>query len=293
MHNSARKGVAVGFFDGVHLGHRSILRGAASVMTFRSHPQSIVCPAKAPRLIMPLEVRLATLRSLGLEEVSAIEFTPELAAMEAEDFARNILLPVAKRSVPPGEAPLVRCGANWRFGRGARGDAALLASLGFAVDVVPFASMGGERISSTRIREAIERGALEEAAAMLSSPWAVYGVVAKGKGLGAKLGFPTLNVIPQELALRLPRGVYVARICGALAVANFGLAPTLGAEAWNANILEVHVLDIENCAAPLPGVGAAVQVQLLKRLRDERRFDSLDALRAQIERDCSDARRLR
>lgn len=291
MHDSARKGIAVGFFDGVHLGHQSILRGAASAMTFSSHPLSVVNPAKAPRLIMPCEVRLATLRSLGLEEVSAIEFTPELAAMEAEDFARNVLFPLAKRSVGPDEVPLVRCGANWRFGREARGNPDLLAALGFAVEVVPFVSRGGQRISSTRIREAIERGALEDASAMLSRPWAITGTVARGKGIGAKLGFPTLNVIPSELALRLPRGVYSARIGGALAVANFGCAPTLGEDAWKSNVLEVHILETGGYAAGFPCEGAKVEVQLLRRLREERHFDSLDALRVQIERDCSDVRR--
>lgn len=289
MHDSAGEGVAVGFFDGVHLGHQAILRGAAAALTFRDHPLAVVRPEAAPRLIMPTDERLDTLRSLGLKEVVAMEFTPELAAMEARTFAMGILLPLASRHTAPGKRPLVRCGANWRFGKAAQGDAALLRELGFDVAVVPFAMFNGARVSSTRIREAIERGAVDEAAAMLSRPWILRGHIAKGKGLGGKLGFPTLNVIPDGLQLRLPRGVYAAEFAGSRAVANFGRAPTLGDAAWNSDVLEAHLLEPGQAGAPLPTPGDPAEIALIRRIRDERRFDSLDELAAQIARDCRDA----
>ncbi len=283
MHDSTRKGIAVGFFDGVHRGHQAILSGAAGALTFREHPLRVVEPDNAPRLIMPLSTRLATLESLGVE-VTAMPFTPLLAKMEAEVFARSVLWPLAARYVAPGERARVRCGANWRFGRGAKGSAATLEKLGFAVDVVPFASFGPERISSSRIRAAIEAGDLESASQMLSRPWTIAGLAVPGKKLGAKLGFPTLNIAPQGVELDLPRGVYAVRLEGLKAIANWGIAPTMGDKSWSFNMLEVHVLD------PFPYSPAHAEeklwrVEMLHRIRDERRFDSLDALKKQIARD--------
>jgi len=130
---------------------------------------------------------------------------------------------------------------------------------------------------------------VDEAAAMLSRPWILRGRIAKGKGLGGKLGFPTLNVIPDELQLRLPRGVYAAEFAGSRAVANFGRAPTLGDAAWNSDVLEAHLLEQGQAGAPLPPPGDPAEIALIRRIRDERRFASLDELAAQIECDCRDA----
>ena len=131
MRNSALQGLAVGFFDGVHLGHQSILKGADAALTFRSHPLSVLAPERAPRLIMTCEERVAAIKACGVGEVTVLDFTPELAAMPAEEFANSVL----KRS--GDRFPVLRCGANWRFGKGGTGDAAFLRLRGIDVEVDP------------------------------------------------------------------------------------------------------------------------------------------------------------
>ena len=157
MCDAALKGLAVGFFDGVHLGHQEILRGASAALTFRNHPLTVLAPEKAPRLIMTPEERVAAIKSCGVGEVTVLDFTRTLAEMSAEEFANSFL----KRS---GDCfPALRCGANWRFGKGGLGDAAFLRSRGYDVAVVPYAEYKGEPISSSRIRRCLENGAIEDA----------------------------------------------------------------------------------------------------------------------------------
>ena len=144
--------LAVGFFDGVHLGHRRILSGADAALTFRNHPTEILRPASVPALIMDFDARVAAIRSCGVREVVALDFTRELADTPAEDFLPSFA----------GFAR-VRCGANWRFGRGGAGDAAFLRAHGFAVDVVPYAEYGGAPVSSTRKVRRDRRSSLPKA----------------------------------------------------------------------------------------------------------------------------------
>ncbi len=275
--------VAVGFFDGVHLGHRAILSGADVALTFRNHPLSVVAPERAPRLLMDFDARVAAIRACGADEVRAFDFTPEFARLEPDEFLRIA-------GIAPGTT--VRCGANWRFGRGGAGDAEYLRARGIDVVVAPYVFHGGERVSSTRIRAALERGEIEDANAMLGRPFSASGVPFSGKGEGSRLGCPTLNLRLDSLEIRLPRGAYAAEIGESRAVVNWGVAPTFGERAWEKPVLEAHFLGL-----PPDGVGksrggnadSGITVEFLRFLRPERKFDSFEALKAQIACDCEEA----
>jgi riboflavin kinase/FMN adenylyltransferase len=289
MRDAGRTGVAVGFFDGVHVAHRELLSQAAAAFTFRNHPLGVLDPARAPRLILSCEERLAALRGCGLDEVVAVDVTRDLADTSPEDFAAD-LISLAAAHTPAG-APRVLCGPDWRFGRGGLGDAALLRRLGVEVVEVPFVRFRGEAISSTRIREAIERGGMEDAAAMLGRPFEVGGEVFPGKGEGRRIGFPTVNVRPDlgdgaERRVIPPRGVYAVDFGSARAVANFGVAPTMGGAAWKEPVWELHFAD---GAAAMPGPGGRISFALRRFVRPEREFASVDELCAQIEKDCREA----
>ncbi len=268
--------VAVGFFDGVHLGHQSILKGADAALTFRNHPLSVLAPDRAPRLLMDFDSRVAAIKSCGVSEVRAFDFTPEFATLSPDDF-------LSEARIVPGVS--VRCGGNWRFGRGGRADAGYLRSRGIDVEVVAYVDYKGEPVSSTRIRTALENGDVEDANAMLGRPFEVRATPFAGKGEGSKLGFPTLNLAMGDGSVKLPLGVYVVEVDGSRAVANYGLAPTFGERAWKRPVIEVHFLGLA------PEGHERRTVSLLRFLRRECRFDSLDELKAQIARDCEDALR--
>ena len=271
MRDAIRRGLAVGFFDGVHLGHQEILRHAAAALTFREHPLSVIAPERAPRLLMDTEERLAAIKACGVEKVIALDFTPELANMPAEKFIDRYL----------GEARrdgIMYCGDNWRFGRGGLGDARLLRANGINVEVLPYAMHGGERISSTRIRNTLESGLVEEATAMLGRPWSVVGEVFKGKGAGTVLGYPTVNLRPRGMTLNLRRGVYAVEACGMRGIANYGVAPTFGNKAWVEPVFEVHFLD----EPPEIGPDGALRVNVLSFVRPEMKFSSAEELRRRI-----------
>ena len=288
MRDAGRTGVAVGFFDGVHVAHRELLSQAAA-FTFRNHPLTVLDPDRAPSLILSAADRLARLRGCGLDEVVAVDFTRELADTAPEEFAASLLVLAAKFTA--AGAPRVLCGPNWRFGRGGVGDAALLRRLGAEVVEVPFVEYRGEAISSTRIREAIERGEMEDAAAMLGRTFEADGEVFRGKGEGQRLGFPTVNVRPDavsgaERRVAPPRGVYAVDFGSARAVANYGIAPTWGGAAWKEPVWELHVVD---GAEAMPGPGERVSFALRRFIRLEREFASAEELCEQIEKDCKEA----
>lgn len=276
--------VAVGFFDGVHLGHRKILVGADAAVTFSRHPLEVLRPERAPVLLMTVEERVAAIRACGVRQVTLLDFTPELARVSAEDFVKKLVdvgLNGQDACSPASGAKLVvRCGDNWRFGAGGKGDANLLRSRGLEVEVVPYATYRGEPVSSSRIRQALADGQVADAAAMLGRPFVVRGEVVKGKGLGRELGFPTLNVRPDR-PLNLRRGVYAVRLGGVKGVANYGLAPTMGERAWREPVLEVHLLE------PFAAADSTAAVELVDFIREERRFDSAEDLRRQIALDCA------
>ena len=275
MRSADFQSVAVGFFDGVHLGHQSILKGAEAALTFRNHPLAVLSPDRAPRLLMDAEERLAAIRSCGVGEVVALNFTPEFARLSPEEFLATAGI---TRKVK------VRCGDNWRFGRGGAADATWLRAHGYSVEVIPAVEYRGEAVSSTRIRAALERGEVEDACAMLGRPFEVRGEVFAGKGEGSRLGYPTVNLKPSSLNIRLPLGVYAVEAGGVRAVANYGFAPTFGERAWEEPVVEVHFLR----QAP-DTQGGFAEVKLLRFLRAEQKFDSPDALKSQIARDCAAA----
>ena len=277
MRNAALQGLAVGFFDGVHLGHQAILKGASVALTFRNHPLSVLAPERAPRLIMTCEERVAAIKACGVGEVTVLDFTPELANMPAGEFANSFL----KRS---GDCfPVLRCGANWRFGKGGLGDAAFLRSRGYDVEVVPYAEYRGEPVSSSRIRQCLESGAIGDANTMMGRKFQVQGSRFKGKGLGTAIGYPTVNLKLETLNLKLPLGVYEIELDGVKGVANYGFAPTMGDEAWQVPVLEIHFLN----SSPSDFVSKSMTVDFVRFIRPERKFASIDELKRQIAADCA------
>ncbi len=287
--------LAIGIFDGVHLGHRSVIesavhsarrcQGVSAVLTFSPHPSVLFNPANPTRMILDLPAKVARLSSLGLDAVIVQPFTREFAGVAAEAF-----LPLIKRHIP-GLAGIY-VGENFRFGRGRQGDVALLIAEGrrhgITVFSAPRVSMDGEPISSTRIRERILAGDMRGAAALLGYIYTAEGTVVHGKHLGRTLGFPTLN-LGWSPDLRPLYGVYAVRVNGARsygwlpAVANYGLRPTV--EDTQEPRLEIHLL------VPCPyGPGDPVCVEWVRFLRPERKFAGLDALTAQIALDVSEAR---
>ena len=287
--------LAIGIFDGVHLGHRAVIEaavqsarrsdGIAAVLTFSPHPSFLFRPESPTPLIMELETKVALLGALGVEAVVAEPFTPEYARIEAEDFLAHL------RSHLPYLAA-VYVGENWRFGRGRRGDVAMLIAegrkLGLGVFSAPRVNFNGEPISSTRIRGLLSDGDIVQANALLGRTYAAKGVVRPGKRLGRTIQFPTLN-LHWNPGLKPRYGVYMVRVtaegatAGLPAIANYGLRPTV--ESATEPRLETHVLG----ACPF-GEGDEITVEWLKFLRPEMKFSGLDELRAQIGRDVAAAR---
>ncbi len=285
--------VALGVFDGVHLGHRAILGAAvaharatgapALACTFEPNPLEVLQPDRAPLPITTLDERLDLIAACGVDGTIVLTFTRELAAVEPEAFVKDVLVDrLAARQVVVG--------FNHRFGRAARGDAALLrelgARMGFNVDVVAPLTVDGVPVSSTAIRAALGRGDVDAAARMLGRPYTLPGTVVAGAGRGRTLGFPTANVAPGRPVLVAP-GVYACtfEVGGQArrAVVNVGVRPTFG-EATLA--IEAYLLDFSGDL-----YGQTVQLTFVSRVREERRFPTVDALRAQIADDVETARR--
>ena len=278
MRDAALESIAVGFFDGVHIGHQAILRRAGRALTFRSHPLSLLAPERAPRLVMTPDEKVAAIRACGVSEVEVLDFTPELAALSPEKFAERHFIG------RDGSRRRVVCGENWRFGAGGRGNADFLRARGFDVEVVPYAVCDGERVSSSRIRECLVGGDVGRAAAMLGRPVSLVGTRFRGKGRGSEIGFPTVNLkVGGPLAGLLPLGAYAAEACGSVAVANYGVAPTMNDAAWTEPVLEVHFAGDPPSALPAD----AVRVELRRFIRPEMKFASLDDLKRQIAADMS------
>jgi riboflavin kinase / FMN adenylyltransferase len=285
--------VALGVFDGVHLGHRAILGAAvaharatgapALACTFEPNPLEVLQPDRAPLPITTLDERLDLIAACGVDGTIVLTFTRELAAVEPEAFVKDVLVDrLAARQVVVG--------FNHRFGRAARGDAALLRELGermgFNVDVVAPLTVDGVPVSSTAIRAALGRGDVDATARMLGRPYTLPGTVVAGAGRGRTLGFPTANVAPGRPVLVAP-GVYACtfEVGGQArrAVVNVGVRPTFG-EATLA--VEAYLLDFSGDL-----YGQTVQLTFVSRVREERRFPTVDALRAQIADDVETARR--
>ena len=273
--------LAVGFFDGVHLGHRRILAGTDAVLTFRNHPLSVLDPARAPALLMDVDERISMLRTVGSRSprvVHAVEFTREFASMTPEDFVSYL-----RREFPYLER--VHCGGNWRFGANGAGTPQTLKDFGFSVKVSRYAKSGDGVISSTRIRAALADGDVELANSMLGRRFSVSGCAVHGKGVGCKLGAPTLNF---RVSIPLKLGVYVVDTPYGRGVANYGTAPTMGESAWQVAVLEVHLLD--GCNIDEGVSESPLKVEFLRFLRPEKKFSGTDSLCRQIAADVKAAR---
>ncbi len=285
--------LAIGVFDGVHLGHQEVIRaacdharthdGTAVVMTFHPHPLHVLRPGAAPRMLCGERHQRHILRDLGVGTLLRCPFTPETAQTVARDFVMRLV--AAAR--PLG---CISVGHGWSFGKGREGNIHLLTDLGsengFAVYGVPAFRVEGEVVSSTAIREAVARGDFTKAARFLGREYAVMGRVVEGQKLGRQLGFPTANVEVENEQLP-PLGVYAvqARLDGAWlpAVANLGRRPTV-AENAEPN-LEVHLLDGSGDC-----YGQDMEVRFVSLLRGEMKFAGLEALKAQIGQDVGAAR---
>lgn len=286
--------LAIGVFDGVHLGHRAVIEraladassggGTAVVVTFDPHPVRVLRPAQAPRLLTSTAHKLRLIRALGVPRQLVIPFDHAFAAMPPAEFVRAL----AEAAQPLRE---ICVGFEWSFGRNRAGNLALLeqlgAKLGFAEVGVPAVTIGGEIVSSTLIRRAVERGELALAAQMLGHSYTILGTVVAGQRLGRTLGFPTANLSAHNEQFP-PDGVYAVecqrgdqRLRG---VANIGVRPTL-AQAGGERLLEVHLFDFD---ADL--YGEDLEVTFRRHLRPELKFPNLEALRAQIARDADAAR---
>lgn len=286
--------VAIGTFDGVHLGHQQVIRqavadarqheGLAVVVTFDRHPNSIVAPDRVPPQIYSPPQKLRALAALGADATLVIPFTREFSARPAEDFIRTLIAQLA-----PVQSVCV--GSSFVFGRKRSGDVALLQRLGaelnFVVHGLAAVSLDGEMVSSTRIREALRAGEINRASQMLGREYALAGMVVRGDAMGRQLGFPTANLDPRGLLVP-PSGVYAAHARVAetqhRAAVNIGVRPTLGSLVPELRV-EAHLLDFTGDL-----YGQEIELTFVAKLRDEQKFSSLEELRAQIARDVTAAR---
>jgi riboflavin kinase / FMN adenylyltransferase len=269
-----QRAVAVGTFDGVHLGHRRVLDAVeaaglvSTVVTFDPHPR--VALGYEVELLATLERRLELLEQAGIEETLVVEFDLELARLEPEEFVEAVLRPIG--------AEVVVAGANFRFGRSRSGDLGLLGGLGFDVRAVPLV----EGVSSSRVRELLRAGEVERAARLLGRPAEVEGTVVAGDARGGTLGFPTANLRPDPLLLVPAFGIYAGAAEEGRAAISIGTNPHYGGEERR---IEAFLLDFEGDL-----YGRRLVLQLWRRLRDERVFESEDALVAQIAKDVEETR---
>lgn len=285
--------LAIGFFDGVHLGHQQIIRQTISdarqhdalalILTFDRHPNSVIAPDRVPQLIYPLDQKLRVIESLGADATLVLHFDKALSERSGEEFIRTL-------GADAGPIRSICVGANFVFGHKRSGNVELLRRLGaelnFAVHGHAAVSLDGKAVSSTRIRQAIGAGQLDAASQMLGRPYSLVGVVALGDQLGRKLGFPTANLDVTGLVLP-PSGVYAAqaRRTGGIhrAVVNIGVRPTL-ATAQTQLRVEAHLLGFSGDL-----YGTPLELVLLEKLREEKRFSSVADLRDQIARDIAEA----
>jgi len=271
--------VAIGTFDGVHLGHQAVIDDADTVLTFDPHPLEVLHPAALPKLIMPFSVKRDVIDGLGVEELVVIPFDREFAHRGAEDFVEHVL-------VERLGATKVSVGENFRFGAKAKGDPAMLEARDeFETRVVPLVEVDGETVSSTRIRALVAAGDMGGARHCLGAPFMVEGEVVKGDQRGRELGFPTANFVPDDRLAIPGHGVYAAFADGVPAAVNVGVRPTF--ESGRGVLIETYLIDREEDL-----YGRTLRVAFVERLRGEKRFPSVDDLIAQMQRDVEDAKRV-
>jgi riboflavin kinase / FMN adenylyltransferase len=269
----------VGEFDGVHVGHREVISGSDTVLTFEPHPAVVVKPGHAPKLLTSLEMKEELIAELGVEELVVVPFDERFAHQEAAEFIDRVLVETLG-------ATHVSVGANFRFGHAARGDAdQLAADPRFDTRVVPLVEIDGEPVSSSRIRALIAEGAVDEAARLLGAPFRMRGEVVHGDRRGRELGFPTANTIPDPAFACPAHGVYACRVGERLAAVNVGVRPTFGTNLRP--LVEAFLLDFEGDL-----YGQRLTIEFMARLRGEQRFESVDHLVEQMHRDVDRTREL-
>ena len=287
--------VVLGNFDGVHLGHRAVLRRGLEVArgrgaplvaaTFDPHPRAVLRPGDEPRLLTTLELRREELRRQGADEVRVIRFDKALSRKSPEEFVRDVLV---------GEigAALVVVGENFRFGHRASGDFAdlkrLMRESGGDAFAVSIAGTNGAEITSTHIRALISAGDVEEASRLLGRPYLIRGEVVEGDRRGRQIGFPTANVLPDPAVIVPARGVYAGFVQfdgkEYASCTNVGVAPTFDRAESR---IEAHLLGFRGDI-----YGKTVDVGFMRRIREEKRFSGIEALREQIARDVEVARKI-
>ncbi|HSZ70912.1 MAG TPA: bifunctional riboflavin kinase/FAD synthetase [Solirubrobacteraceae bacterium] len=271
------RSVAVGTFDGVHLGHREVIRGADSVLTFDPHPVSVVAPQHAPKLLTSLDVKAELIAALGVAELVVIPFDADFAARGAREFIDDVLVGALN-------ARRVSVGENFRFGHRAQGDTKLLAADGrFEAVVHPLLEVDGEVVSSSHIRGLVLAGEVDQAARFLGAPFQLRGEVVRGDQRGRELGFPTANLVPREELVCPGHGIYACvargeRIGDRPAAVSIGVRPTF--TTGRGELIEAYLLDFEGDL-----YGSELRLDFLARLRGERRFESAEALVEQMRRD--------
>jgi riboflavin kinase / FMN adenylyltransferase len=274
--------VAVGTFDGVHRGHREVIRGADTVVTFDPHPLSVIAPPRAPPLLTTLERKAELVAALGVQEMVVVPFDADFAALSAQAFVDRVL-------VERLHATHVSVGENFRFGHGAEGDAdRLAADLRFQTRIEPLLEIDGEVVSSSHIRGLVLGGAVEYADTLLGAPFTIRREVVHGDKRGRKLGFPTANLLPQDGYVTPGHGVYACRATvegGATYVAatNVGVRPMF--VTGRGELIEAYLLDFDEDI-----YDTQLRLEFLKRLRGEKRFESVDALVEQMGQDVEEAR---
>lgn len=295
-----KSAIALGFFDGVHPGHQVVIGKAveeakkigatAGVVTFRDHPRALT-RGQHPLLLTVIEQRLELFASLGVEATLVLTFSEDLCRLSPTEYVSNVL-------VGSMGARSISVGYNHHFGRDREGNPDLLKKIGqdlsFDVHVAPMVYVDGNEVSSSYIRELLAKGNMEEAKKMLSRPYAIMGEVVKGEGRGRTIGFPTANIKPRQFQMLPGVGVYAGRIKldagdSIDAVINIGFRPTFkeNVSSAAAPVVEVHAFDFDRDIYDM-----CVEVEFTNFLRNEAKFDGVDALKRQILTDCQRAREL-
>jgi riboflavin kinase / FMN adenylyltransferase len=302
--------VAVGSFDGVHLGHREVIRGSDSVLTFDPHPSAVVAPQHTPKLLTALELKAELVEALGVEELIVIPFDADFAKRSAQEFIDDVLVGTLG-------ATYVSVGENFRFGNRAKGDPQMLAEdERFSTRVTPLLEVEGEIVSSSHIRGLVLAGEVKQATRFLGAPFQMRGNVVHGDERGRELGFPTANLIPDDALVCPGHGVYACladtltphdggqagtpsgahpkghtqrahgRQAGGLpAAVNIGVRPTF--DTGRGELVEAYILDFDGDL-----YGKQLRLDFLSRLRGERRFQSAEELIEQMRRDVEQAREI-
>lgn len=287
--------LTLGIYDGVHLGHQKIIRrvverakeigGMSCVVTFDPHPREVLIPDTAPDLLTSTKKKIELLKALGLDAVCLIRFTREFAQVEARKFVKDFLINTLRtRAIVEGY--------DWRFGKGRKGDVELLREIGkdngYEVEQVDGVVIDGQIVSSTLIREMVLEGDLDKAAAYLGREYSITGDIVEGSRMGREIGFPTANIEPHHEAIP-PNGIYAVRVDVAgerkNGTLNIGVRPTVTEE--KKRTIEVHIMDFYRDI-----YNEEIEVTFVERLRDEKKFPSVEALTDQIKKDVEKARRV-